>query len=172
MTPRVSVVLPVRNEERHVTAAVESILQQSFDDFELIIVDDGSTDRTSEIVEALAADDRRVRIIRLPGRGLVEALNAGVAAATGVYVARMDADDVALRDRLARQVDELDRRPELGVLGTRVRYIDGEGNAIGEWNVPVGPQLVRWTLAFETPIAHPTVMMRRAVLPSGCGSRP
>jgi glycosyltransferase involved in cell wall biosynthesis len=103
----------------------------------------------------------------LGGKGLVEALNAGVAAASGTYVARMDADDRSLPERLARQVDELDRRPDLGVLGTRVRYIDAENRPIGIWDVPVGTPLVHWALAFGTPIAHPSVMMRRAVLPPG-----
>jgi glycosyltransferase involved in cell wall biosynthesis len=165
-TPRVSVVLPVRNEERYVEDAVASILRQSFGDFELIVVDDGSTDRTGEILAAVAANDRRVRIVPSDGRGLVDALNTGVAAARGTYIARMDADDISLPDRLERQVEELDERPSLGVLGTRVRYIDADGDVIGVWDVPVGTRLVHWSLAFGTPIAHPTVMMRRAALPA------
>jgi glycosyltransferase involved in cell wall biosynthesis len=165
--PRVSVVFPVRNEERYVEVAVLSILQQSFRDLELIIVDDGSTDRTGEIIAAIAATDARVRVVRHEGLGLVCALNAGVELARGAYVARMDADDVSLPERLARQVEEMDRRPSLGVLGTRVRYIDAEGRPIGDWEVPVGAALVRWTLTFGTPIAHPSAMMRRTVLPDG-----
>ena len=78
----------------------------------------------------------------------------------------MDADDVSLPQRLARQVQEMDDRPSLGVLGARVRYIDSEGRPVGAWDVPVGTSLVHWALAFGTPIAHPTVMMRRAVVPN------
>ena len=156
----------MRNEERYVEEAVVSILRQTFGDLELIVVDDGSTDRTGEIVADLATTDRRVRIVRREGGGLVEALNAGVALARGTYLARMDADDVSLPERLARQVDELDRRPSLGVLGTRVRYIDTDGHPVGVWNVPVGTPLVHWALAFGTAIAHPSVMMRRTALPA------
>lgn len=163
--PRVSVVLPVRNEERYVEEAVRSILRQTFGDFELVVVDDGSTDRSSEILAGLAAADARVKIVRGQGRGLVDALNAGISVARGTYIARMDADDISLSERLALQVRELDRRPTLGVLGTRVRYIDAAGRAVGVWDVPVGTALVHWALAFGTPIAHPTVMLRRTVLP-------
>jgi glycosyltransferase involved in cell wall biosynthesis len=155
----------VRNEERFVERAMLSILRQTFRDLELLAVDAGSTDATGDILASLAASDARVRIIRPGGRGLVEALNAGIAAATGTYIARMDADDISLPERLARQVEELDRRPQLGVIGTRVRYIDAENRPVGVWDVPVGAELVHWALAFGTPIAHPSVMMRRVVLP-------
>jgi glycosyltransferase involved in cell wall biosynthesis len=153
--------MPVRNEERYVEAGIHSILGQTFTDFELIAVDDGSTDETASILRRLAEEDLRIVIIRLNGEGLVSALNAGVARARGDYVARMDADDVSRPGRLERQVAELDRRPALGVLGTRVRYIDADGKPGSSWDVPVGERLVRWTLAFGTPLAHPSVVMRR-----------
>jgi glycosyltransferase involved in cell wall biosynthesis len=164
--PRVSVVMPVRNEERYVEEAITSILRQTFSDFELIVIDDGSTDRTGEVVTAFTAADRRIKVVRPDGRGLVNALNTGVALARGTYIARMDADDVSLPERLALQVREMDDRPSLGVLGTRVQYIDASGRPVGAWDVPVGSQLVHWALAFGTPIAHPTVMMRRTALPT------
>ena len=157
--------LPVRNEERYIEASIKSILRQTFTDFELIVVDDGSTDRTGEIVAGVAAGDRRMRIVGGEGRGLVAALNIGVKLAGGTYIARMDADDISQPERLARQVDEFEARPSLGVLGTRVRYIDPDGRQIGVWDVPVGAPLVHWALAFGTPIAHPSVMLRRSVLP-------
>jgi glycosyltransferase involved in cell wall biosynthesis len=116
------------------------------------------------ILRRLAEEDSRIVIIRHDGEGLVSALNAGVAHARGAYLARMDADDVSLPTRLERQITELDRRPTLGVLGTRVRYIDQEGSATATWDVPVGGRLVRWTLAFGTPLAHPSVVMRRELL--------
>jgi glycosyltransferase involved in cell wall biosynthesis len=163
--PRVSVVMPARNEERYIESAVRSILGQTFADFELIAIDDGSTDATRSILLRLAEEDRRLIVNCRDGQGLVSALNAGVASAGGDYLARMDADDVSLPTRLERQVAELDRRPALGVLGTRVGYIDAEGRRVSTWNVPVGQQLVRWTLLFGTPLAHPSVVMRRELLP-------
>ncbi|HEY2374036.1 MAG TPA: glycosyltransferase [Gaiellaceae bacterium] len=162
--PRVSVVLPVRDGGSHLEQAVESILGQTFDDLELVAVDDGSTDETPRILSALAARDRRVRVQRLEPTGLVAALNAGIGQARGVYVARMDADDVSLPRRLELQVAELDARPALGVLGTQVRYINAGGSAIGVWRLPVGEALVRWSLFFGTALAHPSVMARRELL--------
>jgi glycosyltransferase involved in cell wall biosynthesis len=162
--PVVSVVMPVRDEERYVGAAVRSIFEQTLGDLELIVVDDGSTDDTSDVLAALAQDDPRLIVVRREGEGIVAALNAGVAHARGRYLARMDGDDISMPARLERQVEELDSRPRLGVLGTRVRYIDGEGKAIGSWDVPVGAALVRWSLAFGTPLAHPSVVIRRDLL--------
>jgi glycosyltransferase involved in cell wall biosynthesis len=160
----VSVVMPVRNEERYVERAVGSILEQTLRDLELIAVDDGSTDGTTAILTRLAARDGRIVVLRRDGEGLVDALNAGVARSRATYVARMDADDISLPQRLERQLAELDARPRLGVLGTRIRYIDTEERDVGIWEVPVGHRLVRWTLAFGTPLAHPSVVMRRELL--------
>jgi glycosyltransferase involved in cell wall biosynthesis len=156
--------MPARNEERYIESAVRSIFGQTFTDFELIVIDDGSTDTTRTILLRLAEEDRRLILNCRDGQGLVSALNVGVATAGGDYVARMDADDVSLPTRLERQVAELDRRPTLGVLGTRVGYIDIEGRRVSTWNVPVGGELVRWTLSFGTPLAHPSVVMRRELL--------
>lgn len=162
--PRVSVVLPVRDGEAHLEEAVDSILLQTFVDLELVVVDDGSVDSTPRLLADFAAHDVRVRVHRLDRVGLVAALNAGIEVAHGVYVARMDADDVSLPRRIERQVAELDRRPRLGVLGTQVRYIDAAGSAIGLWSLPLGEELVRWSLCFGTPLAHPSVMIRRSLL--------
>jgi len=159
--PRVSVILPVRDGEAHLEQAVRSILDQTFVDLEVVVVDDGSVDGTAQLLGRLAAEDSRVNVHRLEPSGLVAALNAGIGRARGAYVARMDADDISLPLRVERQVAELDARPDLGVLGTQVRYIDAAGRPIGVWNLPVGQELVRWTLFFGTPLAHPSVMMRR-----------
>jgi glycosyltransferase involved in cell wall biosynthesis len=162
--PRVSVILPVRDGEAHLEEAVRSILDQTFVDLELVVVDDGSVDGTARLLERLAAEDSRVQVYRLEPSGLVAALNFGIERARGAYVARMDADDISLPLRVERQVAELDARSDLGVLGTQVRYIDAAGRPIGVWNLPVGQELVRWTLFFGTPLAHPSVMMRRELL--------
>jgi glycosyltransferase involved in cell wall biosynthesis len=162
--PRVSVILPVRDGEAHLEEAVRSILDQTFVDLELVVVDDGSVDGTARLLERLAAEDSRVQVYRIEPLGLVAALNFGIGRARGAYVARMDADDISLPLRVERQVAELDARSDLGVLGTQVRYIDAAGRPIGVWNLPVGQELVRWTLFFGTPLAHPSVMMRRELL--------
>jgi glycosyltransferase involved in cell wall biosynthesis len=164
VTPQVSVVIPVHDEERYVEQGIRSIMGQSFRDLEIVVVDDGSTDRSLEIVRRLELEDGRIRIEGSPGRGIVAALNHGLEAARGAYIARMDADDISLPHRLARQLEVLESRPDLGVVGSHVRYVDADGSPIGMWPVPVGVDLVRWTLRFETPIAHPAAVIRRSAL--------
>jgi glycosyltransferase involved in cell wall biosynthesis len=164
LTPRVSVVLPVRDGEMYLSSAIRSVLAQSYADFELLVVDDGSSDATPAIAETFAHADPRVQVIRTPPVGLVGALNLGVSVARGEYIARMDADDIALPDRFDRQVRELDSRDRLGALGVQVRYIDEAGNPVGVWDLPVGAPLVRWRLFFGTALAHPAAMIRTALL--------
>src|SRR4026207_1628525 len=105
--PAISVVLPFRDAERHLAEAVESVLLQEFTDFELLAVDDGSRDRSVAMVESFRQRDPRVRLLRAEGRGLPAALNVGIAAAQGRYVARMDGDDVAMPQRFTVQVAAL-----------------------------------------------------------------
>ena len=102
--PAISVILAVHNTERYVASAVKSILAQTFRDFELILIDDGSTDRSTEICKALAASDARIRLISQPNKGLTKSLNEGIALATAPLIARMDADDISLPDRFEKQV--------------------------------------------------------------------
>src|SRR4051794_4532921 len=115
-TPAVSIVMPVYNGAAYVAEAVRSILGQTFEDFEFIIVDDGSTDRTPRILHEYERMDRRVRVISRPNTGIVGALNDGVAAAEAPLIARMDADDVSTPQRLHRQVEYLSEHPEVVVL--------------------------------------------------------
>src|SRR5579859_5191090 len=122
MPPRVSVLMTVFNNERFLRQAVESILGQTFDDFEFLIVDDGSLDGSPAILDEYARADARVKVIHcLHNRGHVYAANDGLSHVQGEYVARMDADDVSLPERLARQVQFLDEHPEIGVAGTWFR---------------------------------------------------
>src|SRR5436305_11764547 len=105
MSPAVSVLMPVYNAQRYIAAAVQSILDQTFTDFELIVVDDGSTDRSGDILRGFAARDPRVKLISRPNTGYVVALNEALATATGEFIARMDADDFSLPKRFERQVE-------------------------------------------------------------------
>jgi glycosyltransferase involved in cell wall biosynthesis len=145
---------------------VRSVLNQTFRDFELVIVDDGSSDSTPEILRRLVADDPRIAVVTTPPRGLVEALNLGVSQSNGSLIARMDADDEALPSRFEQQVAELNAKPRLGAIGCQVSYIDASGRPAGAWDLPVGPSLVRWRLYFGTALAHPAVVMRRSSLPA------
>src|ERR1700726_1508117 len=118
--PTISVLMPVYNAERYVAEAVESILSQTFADFEFIIIDDGSKDRSLAILEEYAARDPRIRLVSRPNTGIVKALNQGLALASGELVARMDADDIAMPERLAKQRDYLADHPECVMVGSRV----------------------------------------------------
>ena len=159
--PEVSVLMPVHNAARFLKPAIESILSQSFKDFELNIVDDGSTDDSADIIAAYAEKDPRIRVLRLDvNRGIVQALNAGLALCRGEFVARMDADDVALPDRLADQVKKMTENPAIAALGGAVTYIDADGKELGlirRCNVHASP------LA-GSPLLHPTVILRRSLL--------
>jgi glycosyltransferase involved in cell wall biosynthesis len=132
ITPRVSVAMPVYNAEQYLSAAVESILNQSFIDFEFVIINDGSTDQSLQILESYAARDPRIRLISRPNTGYTKALNETLALARGVYYARMDADDMSFPDRLRKQVAYLDANPDCLVVGCRVELIDPEGQVLGE----------------------------------------
>ena len=160
--PRVSVLLPVYNAERYLAVAVDSILGQTFTDFELIVVDDGSTDRSGEMLARYAAADPRVRVISRPNTGYVPALNEMLAAARGPLVARMDADDVSLPARFAQQVAYLDAHPDCVLVGTHVIQMDADGDVIGPMSdVAFGHDEINADLLVRGwPIVHPTVMMR------------
>ncbi len=133
MTPTVSVLMPVYNAERYLAEAVESVLAQTFADFEFIIIDDGSTDTSLALLQTFAARDARIRLISRPNTGLVGALNEGLATARGEFVARMDADDVSLPPRLETQVAYLRSHPECVAVSCRVLLVDSEGAPLCAW---------------------------------------
>jgi glycosyltransferase involved in cell wall biosynthesis len=124
--PRISVVMAVHNCEPYLQAAVESILNQTSRDFEFIIIDDGSSDGSIAILEKYAACDQRIRLVSRGNLGLTKSLNEGLALAKGEYIARMDADDISLPERFARQVDFLDSNPGHVAIGANVMMTDGE----------------------------------------------
>jgi len=164
-TPLVSVVVPVHNGEATIRTALESILRQTYSEFELLVIDDGSTDSTPELLEDMSRRDRRVRVLRNPSAmGLGWTLNRGVAEARGDWIARMDADDVAHPERLMRQLRALQADPSIHVLGTQAVEVDAAGRARGVRRVPLAPEDVRAVLPWTNPIVHPSVMFRREVI--------
>lgn len=163
--PRVSVLMPVYNGERYLREAIESILNQTYTDFEFIIIDDGSTDNTWQILQSYAANEPRIVLVRNETNiGLAGSLNKGLGLARGEYIARMDADDVSLPERLASQVAFLDEHPKVGVVGSSVQLIDADGSPTRIVRQPTMHGLILWFLCFHTAFAHPTVVFRKAVV--------
>lgn len=171
--PAVSVILPARNAERTVEAAVASVLQQSFGDFELIIVEDGSSNETLDRVRRAAGADGRVKVLDGGRRGTTAAINQGVAAASGRYIARQDADDVSMPRRFERQVAVLEERPELCAVGTAALVIDEAGESTRQLPMRYGAAAVRDGLqtARVSPV-HGSMMIRRDRLSEVGGYRP
>lgn len=159
MTPAVSVVMSVYNGQTYLAEAIGSILAQTFSDFEFIIVDDGSTDATAEIIESCR--DVRIRCLR-NGRnlGLAASLNIGIEAATGQYVARMDADDISRPDRLARQIAFMKSHSTVGVCGSWIEVVGDNVQQV--WEYPAGAEEIHARLLFDCSMAHPTVLFDRA----------
>ena len=161
--PVVSVVMAVYNGEQFLAEAIDSILNQTFHDFEFIIVNDGSTDQTAEILRRYQHRDARVRVLHQENRGLVASLNRGCALAGGKYLARMDADDVSLPERLARQIAFMDTHHEIAVLGSAAQAMDIRGNDLGVHHPPCSQGYLRWRLLFQCPLAHSSTVIRREV---------
>lgn len=163
--PIVSVLLPVYNADRYVAQAVESILNQTFTDFELIIIDDGSTDTSLKILQTYASKDHRIRLLSRANRGLLKTLNQMIEMAKGKYLARMDADDIALPDRFAAQVALLEREPEVVCVGGSYDMIDEQGAILAETRPPItDAEIQQQLLAGFTVIQHPCAMFRRSAL--------
>jgi len=159
--PLVSVVMSVYNGQHYLRQAIDSILGQTFSNFEFIIVNDGSTDNTADILVVYEARDPRIRVYAWKHHGLIESLNKGCSLARAKYVARIDDDDVALPERLKLQVEFLAANPEVAVLGGAMEAIDGNGTPLGKIEAPVGDAEIKALLPHSNCIAHPTVMMRR-----------
>ena len=163
--PLVSVIMSVHNGGAYLREAIRSILDQSFEDFEFIVIDDGSTDGSPEVIETFADSDVRLRPIYQENRGLTRSLNRGIAEARGRLIARMDADDVSLPDRLEKQVAYLNAHADVGIVGGMTRHVNADGVEMGgAWPSWSPPDLNGWRTLFENVLCHPTVVMRRDVL--------
>jgi len=155
--------MSVYNGERFLRQAVDSILNQTFTDFEFIVVNDGSTDGTAEILSGYAETDLRLRVVTQENRGLIKSLNRAIGVARGEYIARMDADDISMPERLAIQVCWLDTHPQIAVLGTRYDEIDENGRVVRRGNRCVGSTLVERALlqGNSSVFCHGSIMFRR-----------
>jgi glycosyltransferase involved in cell wall biosynthesis len=161
------------NGRRYITAAVESVLGQTADDFEFVIIDDGSTDGTSQDLLRFAAQDRRIRLISRPNRGLTASLNEALSLAQGEFVARMDGDDVCLPQRLAEQLEYLRAHPECVCVGSRVELIDPMGSPIRVSDHKLSHEEIDAELlsGIGWAIVHPVAMMRRSAVSEVGGYR-
>ena len=160
-TPQVSVVMPVWNGEKYLKECIDSILNQSLSNFELIIIDDGSTDNTIPIIKAYK--DKRIKLIEKKHSGISDSLNLGIKNAKGKYIARMDADDLMYPDRLKIQVLYMESNPSVDILGTGFEW--GNGKAEKEYYLPrTGPVLLNELINIGNKLGHPTVMMKRESL--------
>lgn len=162
--------MPARNAAATLPATVASIRAQTWPDWELIVVDDGSTDATPQILAALAREERRLAVVRQPHAGIVAALNAGLARARGRFIARLDADDVSHLDRLTEQVGFLERHPEIGLVsclvefGGDARASEGFARHVAWLNSVVTREAIVLNRFVESPVAHPSVLFRRELL--------
>ena len=162
-TPRVTVLMPVYNGEKYLRPAIDSILDQSFENFELLVINDGSTDNSMGILKGYT--DPRIRLIHNEQNlKLIKTLNKGIELAKGEYIARMDCDDISAIYRLEMQVDFLDRNPQVGLLGSNAIIISKAGKKLYCANYPSSHFTITWALCFYCPIVHPSVMIRKDII--------
>ena len=164
-TPEISAILPVYNGEDHLEECITSVLNQTFKNFEFIIVDDASTDSTPQILKDFANSDDRVKVItHNNNQKQTAAANTAINNAKGKYLARMDADDVALPNRFEKQYSYLEDNLECGMVGSWTETIDESGNIVGQWQTATSNGILKWNLLFGTSFAHSSVMMRTHIV--------
>lgn len=166
--PKISVVVSVYNGEKYLKEAIESILNQTEKDFELIIIDDGSFDTTEAIIKSFT--DERIKYYKKNHEGLVSALNFGVQQAQALYIARMDADDIAKLERLEKQLSFM-KSKDLVVCGTYADIIDQAGTVIGNMSYPPNQFQIKLFTLLHNPFIHPSVMIRRDIFEKVGGYR-
>ena len=163
INPMISVVMSVYNGEKYLDEAIESILNQTYKDFEFIIINDGSTDKSLEIIEKYKNKDERIVLISRENRGLIASLNEGITKARGEYIARMDADDISLPKRFEEQVQFM-KSENIDICGGNYLSINSDGSLFSLNLTPQSHELCTLSLVSKVPFAHPTVMMRKGFL--------
>src|SRR5580704_15894010 len=155
--PVISVLMPAYNTERYILQSVQSVLGQTFEDFELLVIDDCSTDATAKILSSI--DDRRLRVLRNERNlGVVGSLNHGMGQARGRYIARIDADDLCLPTRFAKQKTYLDLHPDVVMVGTEMSVLDGGQVRRSRLPPDPDPMILRWQFYISNPVGHPSMM--------------
>jgi len=164
--PTLSVLMTVFNGRKYVREAIESVLSQTYRDFEFILIDDGSTDESHYIAWEYATQDRRIRLISRPNKGLTKSLNEGLISVRGKYVARMDADDVCLPQRFEKQVKFLNANDDHVLVGCRCMLVDPDGFPICEKRdiVFTHEEIDSGLMRMSWPVVHPAVIMRTDAL--------
>ncbi len=170
--PAITVLLPVYNSQQYLREAVQSVLNQTFKDFEFLIIDDGSTDSSPEIISDFARRDPRIRVVSRPNKGLTQTLNEGISLARAPLLARMDADDLCMPRRFEKQIAFLNSRPDCVLVGSRVLLIDPEAMPIREMCLEQHHLMIDEAhLHRGWPVVHPAVMMRLAAVKQVGGYR-
>lgn len=159
--PKVSVIMSVYNCERYLKEAVDSILSQTFSDFEFIIINDGSTDGSGGILESYK--DERIRLFNNQNKGLTKSLNEAIEYSRGEYIARMDADDISLPKRFEKQVKLLDSDQDIVMCGSWAEFIDEKGQDITEYKTPISDREIKNRIIFHNPFIHPSVVIRKKI---------
>jgi len=166
---QVSIVMSVFNQEKYLPIAIESILNQSYTDFEFIIVNDGSNDSSNDII--LSYEDKRIILIEQENKGLPATLNLAISKAKGDFIARMDSDDISDPSRIKKQLEYLNKNPEIDLIGSSVRIIDEDGKILGAVNVPIRPEVISQCLTYRCVVYHPTFFLRKEVFNKVAGYR-
>lgn len=160
---KVTVLMPAYNAEKYIADAIESVLRQSFSDFKLLIVNDGSTDQTQKVIHSFS--DKRIQLIHQSHHGIASALNKGLAEAGSIYIARFDADDICLPNRLEQQVDFLDHHPNHIVVGCDAEYISEDGQHLFHFNcISHSNEEIREKIHRHCPFIHSSVMYKKAAV--------
>jgi|GEM_PF-3314791 len=161
--PAVSVVMPVYNGMPYLPHAVNSILKQTFQNLELIVINDSSSDGSLDYLSSLT-DDRLVLVNISKNVGVARALRAGVARARGIYIARLDQDDIARHDRLQKQYEYLEQKPAVGIVGSSYELLDESGNCLKKVSLGGNDLDIRWKMMFKNPFIHSSIMIRSSLL--------
>jgi glycosyltransferase involved in cell wall biosynthesis len=163
--PLISILMSVYNGDKYLRKAIESILGQTYKNFEFLIIDDGSTDKSAQVISEYKSKDKRIRIITHKGnKGLVVSLNEGIDRSRGEFVARMDADDISPTNRLMEQIKFMEHYLNVGVCGTGINLIDKNDIKRGRCYFPSNNEEIKATMLFRSPLAHPSVCFRKSVL--------
>ena len=170
--PKVSVIIPVYNGEKYISQTIESFLWQTYKNFELIIINDGSTDNTKSILECYKKKDKRIIVQHQVNKGVGAASRKACDIASGKYIARSDGDDLSYPQRIEKQVNFLELHPEVGILGAQMEVIDENDKIIFLYKVPTSHNMIVWMLMFGRSFGHSSVMLRKDVLNKVGGYKP